>query len=312
MGRAKFRETKVGTRSHAEQSLVEHGSVGQSQVEVHPSELKCWQGNGYAMRGAHRHDDIEVNLVDRAPLKYMFGGTPVEVRPGHVGLFWAAMPHRLIDCPENWNSYVCWLHIPLGTILNWGLPETVVSHLLRGRPILCATGESNRIEPADFGHWSRDLASGSDELRQVALLEIQARIRRLIHGAGLTTRLSYEWTATDDGVRHATAMAQFAATHFREPITATDVASSAHLHPNYAMTLFHQVLGTTIGAYLTQCRVAEAQRLLITTHATTSEIAAAAGFGSQSAFYATFTRICGQPPGAYRRAHHHVATTNPT
>ena len=33
---------------------------------------------------------------------------------------------------------------------------------------------------------------------------------------------------------------------------------------------------------------------------TTSEIAHAAGFGSQSSFYAHFTRACGSAPGAYR------------
>ncbi|WNY34019.1 helix-turn-helix transcriptional regulator [Curtobacterium flaccumfaciens] len=64
--------------------------------------------------------------------------------------------------------------------------------------------------------------------------------------------------------------------------------------------MFRQDVGTTIGEYLTRCRVAEAQRLLATTSMTTSEIAHAAGFGSQSSFYAHFTRACGSAPGAYR------------
>jgi AraC-like DNA-binding protein len=66
------------------------------------------------------------------------------------------------------------------------------------------------------------------------------------------------------------------------------------------MTLFRETVGTTLGAYLTRCRMAEAQRLLLTTGMTTSEIAHAAGFGSQSSFYAHFTRSCQVSPSAYR------------
>ena len=96
-------------------------------------------------------------------------------------------------------------------------------------------------------------------------------------------------------------MAQYAVTHFREPVQTADVANAAHLHPNYAATIFKQAIGTTIGDYLARCRVAEAQRLLITTTMTTNEIAHTAGFGSLSSFYAVFGRACSQPPGEYRR-----------
>uniref|UniRef100_UPI0012F865C4 helix-turn-helix transcriptional regulator n=1 Tax=Promicromonospora kroppenstedtii TaxID=440482 RepID=UPI0012F865C4 len=99
----------------------------------------------------------------------------------------------------------------------------------------------------------------------------------------------------------ATAMAQYVAEHYREPITATDVARAVHLSPSHAMTLFKRVVGTTVGAYIARCRVAEAQRLLITSDRTAAEIAHAAGFTAQSSFYDTFRQVCGVAPGDYRR-----------
>ena len=57
----------------------------------------------------------------------------------------------------------------------------------------------------------------------------------------------------------------------------------------------------TIGEYLAQCRVAEAQRLLISTRATTRDIALRSGFGSTSRLYERFGRDVGMSPGAYRR-----------
>nr|WP_238341919.1 helix-turn-helix domain-containing protein [Actinopolymorpha rutila] len=98
-------------------------------------------------------------------------------------------------------------------------------------------------------------------------------------------------------------MARFIAERFRDPLTVADVAAAVHVHPHHAMGVFRNVVGTTLGAYLTQCRVAEAQRLLLTTGAGMAEIAHAAGFGSQSRFYSCFTAACGEPPGAYRRRH---------
>jgi AraC-like DNA-binding protein len=97
-------------------------------------------------------------------------------------------------------------------------------------------------------------------------------------------------------------MASVVATRFREPLAVADVAGAVHLHPSTAAAVFRRELGVTIGDYLAQCRVAEAQRLLIFTDATTSEIALRAGFGSTSRFYERFARDAGMPPAAYRRA----------
>lgn len=52
--------------------------------------------------------------------------------------------------------------------------------------------------------------------------------------------------------------------------------------------------------YVTTCRVAEAQRLLLTTSMETTEIAGAAGFGSLSSFYEHVTAACGATPWEYR------------
>jgi AraC-like DNA-binding protein len=102
-------------------------------------------------------------------------------------------------------------------------------------------------------------------------------------------------------------MAQFIASHSSEPITVADVALAVHLHPGYAMTAFRRLVGTTIGSYLTQCRVAHAQRLLITSPLPVQEIGLRAGFQSVSQFYDRFSGACGTTPGAYRRAHARAA-----
>jgi AraC-like DNA-binding protein len=267
------------------------------------SDFRCWQGWAPEMQGPHQHDDVEVNLVTEGRLRYLFGGSPVDVVAGQVAIFWAAMPHRLINGPHNSRAYVCWLHLPLPIVLQWALPGTAVNGLLSGQPVLRGAADGHRLDAATFLRWATDLEGGAQELRDVVHLEIQAQLRRLFaaarHGKAATAASS----VTQGTEGHVTAMAQYAATHFREPVSVDDVAKAANLHPNYAMNVFHAVLGTTIGNYLTHWRVAEAQRLLITTVMTTNQVAAATGFGSASSFYAAFARSCRMPPGEYRRTY---------
>jgi AraC-like DNA-binding protein len=254
------------------------------------------------MPNSHRHDDLEVNVVEDEPLTYLFGGSLVRVEPGHAALFWASVPHRLIDTPQNRKAHVRWLHIPLEHVLGWALPSQTMTRLLRDTPLV--TPRPEHPDPAAFARWSADLSSPDTDLHTIAQLEIQAAVRRLLRSAlpqpddGRTDG----GPELSDAVRHAVAMARFLVRHFAAPVRAADVAAAVHLHPHYAMTLFRQVLGTTMHAYLTDRRIAEAQRLLLTTSASTSQIAESAGFGSHSGFYAAFTRACGVPPGRYRRS----------
>lgn len=267
-----------------------------AEVVDHPSSLACWQGQGHAMRFTHRHDDLEVNLVTDAPLTYLFGGTLMEILPGQAAVFWASVPHRLIDCAENWSARVRWLHIPLPTVLGWGLAADTMAPLLNGTPLIAEPAE--HLNAPTFERWAADLRTHAPDLTEITLLEIQAAVRRLLRDAVPPG----DQPELDSAVQYVAAMARFVAQSYQEDITAADVAAAAHLHPNYAMTLFRQVLGVTLHSYLLTRRIAEAQRLLLTTDLPASQVARQTGFGSLSGFYARFTSTCGLPPGEYRRS----------
>ncbi|MFI9772693.1 helix-turn-helix domain-containing protein [Streptomyces sp. NPDC052415] len=59
----------------------------------------------------------------------------------------------------------------------------------------------------------------------------------------------------------------------------------------------------SLHAYLAECRMAEARRLLTATDMPLTEVALSAGFGSQSSFYSRFTAANALTPGKYRRLH---------
>jgi AraC-like DNA-binding protein len=261
------------------------------------------------MDTAHQHDDLEINFVaEGGPMLYLFGGVPVEVGPGSVAAFWAAVPHQLV---ANAATRAHWVQVPFATFLGWGLPTALVGRLLSGQPLIAPPSAAMASDDASFTQWAADLSSAQPERRRILLLEVEARVRRLALDAPQEPSPQYnagdpalrQYAGADPALRHAVAMVRHIAEHFREPLTIADIAEAARLHPNYAMTHFRKILRTTIWDYLTRCRLAEARRLLITTDLPIAAVATESGFTSVSRFYKTFKTGCGTPPATYRRQH---------
>ena len=270
------------------------GSENCVDPQILPATLTGWAGRPVVMGEAHQHDDLEINLVaEGGPMLYLFGGVPVEVGPGSVAAFWAAVPHQLV---ANSATRAHWVYVPFATFLAWGLPDSLVSRLLSGIPLV-APGS----DPAGFVRWAADLDSDQPERHRIAMLEVEALVRRLaLATVGEPER---QYTGSDPTLRQVFAMVRHIAEHFREPLAVADIAAAARLHPNYAMAQFRRVVCTTVVDYLTQRRLAEARRLLITTDLPVGRVAADSGFGSVSRFYTAFTAACGVPPATFRREH---------
>jgi len=267
--------------------------------------LRCWTGTAEPMARAHRHDDIEVNVVATGGMHYLFGARPVTVQAGATSVFWAALPHQLVATEPGTTTH--WLTVPLQTVLRWRAGEDLLTELLSGEPLLVPGPRRPDPDPdralveLQLARWARDLLPGEEQVTGIALLEIEAFLRRVLRRA----RPVPPGPTPDDAVTRvrsrAAVMATAVATRCREPLSVQDVAATVHLTPQYAMRIFRTATGTTIGAYLTQCRVAEAQRLLITTAMTVPGISHAAGFGSVSRLYAAFSSAGLPSPAAYRR-----------
>ncbi|MFE6338480.1 helix-turn-helix domain-containing protein [Streptomyces sp. NPDC057798] len=262
--------------------------------------LACWQGRVSVMDHAHRHDDIEINFAGDTDLVYLFRGRRTVLRRGGIAAFWAAVPHQLVSATPN--STMRWLTVPSEIFLGWRMPDPVIRNLLRGVPLLESVPGPQDADHALFSRWSEDLTHRDEEPRRIALLEIEARLRRL----ALATAAEHHGVTAlprDGAVEHAARMAHFITVHFREPLTVDRVAAAVPLHPHYAMRVFKEVIGTTLHAYLAECRMAEARRLLAATDVPLTEVALTAGFGSQSSFYSRFTAANALTPGKYRRLH---------
>jgi AraC family transcriptional regulator, melibiose operon regulatory protein len=251
------------------------------------------------MQRPHRHNEVELNYLERGEMTYLSGGKRIQVSAGQIAVFWAAIPHQVIDIEQATILY--WITIPFAAFLQWHLPDLFTQQIIRGQFVLSSHTHPHAASPLLlFQQWQADVLKNSAEHHRIALLEIEALLRRL---ALVTPSLvPTNGSVSVQEMSKVEQIACFIADHYTEPLQVDRIAHTVYLHPNYAMSLFRKHLGLSIIDYITQYRLAHAQRLLIMSNANASEIALEAGFGSVSRFYTAFKRAYGQSPGAYRKA----------
>ncbi|HEY3391702.1 MAG TPA: helix-turn-helix domain-containing protein [Lacipirellulaceae bacterium] len=251
-----------------------------------------------------RHDEIEINFLDRGSLTYLFGGQHVTVEARQVTAFWAAVPHQIIGFDKLNFYYV--VTVPFGWVLQWGVPEQMLTALTQGQVIADRRRARGQLDRQLFDQWHRDFTGGSHIERDVIVLELRARMLRLSQFVQnkeampvLTPRADGKQQQTN--LEKAESMACFVARNYTSRIQIKDIAECVGLHPDYAATLFRKTFGTTLNVLITRHRIAHAQRQLVSTDEQVVNIAHDSGFESLSRFNKAFKQLAGMTPRQYRK-----------
>ncbi len=250
------------------------------------------------MATPHTHNDIELNFVAEGQLTYLFGAQHVTFTAGDLCVFWAAIPHQIIQLEGATAHYA--VHLPLANFLQWGLPQSFTHQILSGGPVASSAVDDAGFSQALFERWHRHAQMQLPAYHQITMLEIEASLRLLALSAR-EIAVEQRAPAARSGGAEIERMVSCITDRFQEPLTVAEVAATANLHPNYAMQLFRTYTGRTIVNYLNQYRIAHAQQLLLTTDESVLDIAYESGFNSLSRFYAVFRSTCRLSPARYRQ-----------
>lgn len=254
--------------------------------------LRSWRCYPDLMALPHRHNDVELNFLLEGEVAYMYRDREVRFMPGQLVIFWAAIPHQLIERPLHCDF--CIVTLPLELFLTWKLPPRFVHTVLSGDVVIDRDPASASIDRLMFLRWHTDLSACSDST--VVLKELEARL----------WRLAWQQSISPETQRHepstvAERMAQYIILNYQTLLSVKEVADAVGLHPNYAMNCFKRTFNMIIWEYTLQYRVAQAQRLLATSDASVLDVAFQCGFRSVSSFYAAFHRFTGKTPTDVRR-----------
>jgi AraC-like DNA-binding protein len=267
-------------------------------VTLHASfGFRVWRGAPSIMPIAHQHTEIEINFLLRGWMRYFLAGRFVTVPSDRLVAMWAGMPHRLVAMDEG--TECVWVTIPLAWFLSWGMKESFSESLLAGDLMMERSADLSEGDRRLHERWVEDFESPQHERQAIAMLEIEARLRRL----ALDQRRPRSGASPARDMEPVERIAAFVSAHYTEDIAIGDIARAAKLHPSYAMNVFKKSCGMTLRDYVARLRVSHAQRLLLTSDAKVLDIMLESGFQSASRFYDTFSKIAGTSPHAYRALH---------
>jgi AraC-like DNA-binding protein len=259
------------------------------------------------MKRPDRHNEIELNLLQRGTLHYLLGGQRVTIEAGRLAAFWAAIPHQIVGSTHQTKYFVA--TIPLTWFLQFQFPAHFVHSILHGQ-LLLSEDHSIRAQSdlALFAQWVKDFQDTGEARRRAVLLEMEARLLRFALAVPKRKPIQSKFEPSHPLVETSSLkcveqMACFIAQNYTRKITADDISHGVNLHPNYAMTLFKRTFGMSLIDCVTQHRISHAQRLLATSKDKIIEVALTSGFNSVSRFNEAFKKLCLCSPRQYRESH---------
>ena len=255
------------------------------------------------MQRPDHHNEIQLNILRRGRVTYLLGGRIVKVKRGHLTVFWAAIPHQIIDYQEDTEYFVATL--PLAWFLQCRLPDAVVQPLMRGEVLSEPGAARSDADIMLFKQWEADLKQNSPALLEVVTREMETRLHRLsaTHQPDQAGTAKPNVSIPATGLNKVEQMVCYLAQNYTQPFTVADVGKAVGLHPNYAMGIFKKVFGMTLLDHITHHRIFHAKRLLATSDLKIVDVAYGSGFSSISRFNEAFKRACGCTPRDYRREH---------
>ena len=256
------------------------------------------------MAEPHWHGHIEANFIRNAKLLYLVDGTPITVEPDQLIIFWANVPHQLVDIistsPEP--PELCNVYLPLDTFLMMPHLPNFQIDLINGAMIACP---KYLCSHAQLLSWYEDYRSANSERLDIMKMEINALFRRMAFVD--TTYLRAPWLAkpqpqnlSSSHIRHVVAIVRHVLDNLEKPLSNAEVTSVIGLHPNYALSIFKRVMNLPLKQFILRMRLLRARGMLLESDVAITTIAVQSGFGSTSQFYAHFSAAYDISPNQLR------------
>lgn len=251
---------------------------------------------------SHWHGQVEVNIPFDGDIDYMINGEIIRLKQGHITIFWACVPHRLIDSGNCKQMAI--FNLPMHLFLSWSINRELINHITHGMVIQSQFPQ--QISTSEIKRWQQEISHNNQQIKQLAIDEITIMIKRFSLAGWLPLVVNHTSETQQNGVsKHAqfyvSQILEYIAAHHDTKLTVQQIAEHVQLNQNYAMGIFQRVMQLSIKQYITVMRINHTRVLLSDSGKSILDIALTAGFNSSSRFYDTFKKHVGMTPRQYRK-----------
>ena len=252
---------------------------------------------GCVMQGHHCHPYYELAYIEHGSCRFFIEDTMFDL---HDGDFLLIPPHVF-----HFTRYLFGSCLRCGIYFRAGdLESELISHFPDGADFLSQVRIFQVPTDArrEIGRIIMRMAAEDRGFDERSPLMLRLQLQELLL---LCSRICLLLTETPASIhttdRQVLLAARYINEHFRQQITAGDIANAAGFSPNYLSRKFREAAGIGVHDYLVFIRLRNAAFELLTTDDSVTDIALRNGFSDSKYFKDVFKKKYGMTPREYRK-----------
>ncbi len=252
---------------------------------------------GCVMRGHHCHPYFELAYIEHGSCRFFIEDTMFDL---HDGDFLLIPPHVF-----HFTRYLFGSCLRCGIYFRAGdLESELISHFPDGADFLSQVRIFQVPTDArrEIGRIIMRMAAEDRGFDERSPLMLRLQLQELLL---LCSRVCLLLTETPASIhtpdRQVLLAARYINEHFRQQISAADIAAAAGFSPNYLSRKFREAAGIGVHDYLVFIRLRSAAFELISTNDSVTDIALRNGFSDSNYFMDVFKKKYGITPREYRK-----------
>lgn len=247
---------------------------------------------------AHLHPAIEILIIQNGRFEIEADGRQVVVKEGDIVLFRPNTIHKVVSKDDGETGYMV-IKIKVEQFLNFAEKDKGILYLFQltyskdkfvwGHKEVENIGILPVVENLFYGFTHRIYASEiSDKAYIILLLAALLRDER--------EKFPYEETVTVSALHQIYGAINIINSRFDENITAAECAKEVSMSYTYFSRRFKSVTGKSFTRYLNEVRINHAEKELLLTDKSVTEIAYSCGFNDVSYFISVYKKLRGKTP----------------
>lgn len=253
----------------------------------------------------HWHDYLEIGMVLEGSGAFLFGQRAMPAEAGDIFFIDNSQPHVALAAEGTSLRLLLVLFRP-ELIAGPGCRELDMGYLApfrfderAGSPRICG-GSALAAEVRPVLYELRAIFRRHDATERYLVDATLRRALALVNRTRATESTVGAARAVADRRKQIRPVLTYVDGHCGEIITLHDVAEVMHVSSSRVRHVFKDVTGVGFKDYVTQARVAEAKKLLLSTDLSVAEIAHRVSYTNMNQFYKVFYRSSAMSPGEYR------------
>ncbi len=272
------------------------------------SHVQTQQGVGTMVR-AHIHEYIEILLALSGSFEIFLTEATFTFEAGDIVIINSNEIHKIIAVGDGENQYV---YVKFDPQLLYSTPNSFfeVKYIL---PFTLNKATHPKIFPAEqikdtfIPELMREIYSEFTQKNYGFELAIKTLVCKLFlwilrkwHTQQVDLNIGYE--LNQRSIDYLQLVFEYVEKNYKENLKIDDMAKLCNMSYSYFSHFFNRVMKKSFSEYLNFVRITEAEKLLITTPFTITEIAYEVGFSNTSYFINTFKALKNITPLQYRRS----------